>query len=129
MHQRHVAIGALLRLRRGIKRTRPLAGNTTRLPIVVLVEPANPTVTVHWKIEMHLMAGGAEFGCLSSHKRLQKNASVRFRIQFDDEVVKSAHYWILARSQIMELGILQKKISLAHGAFHLDDRVAHHAAQ
>ena len=54
--QRHVAIGALLRLRRIVERTRALPRNSTRLPIVVFVEAAEPAIMIDRNVEMNFVA-------------------------------------------------------------------------
>ena len=77
--QRHVAIGALLRLRRIVKRPRALSRNAAGLPVVVLVEAANPAIVIHRHIEMHLVARRAELRRLVAHERLEKHAPVRLR--------------------------------------------------
>ena len=40
-----------------------------------------------------------------------------------------SHERILAGCQLVQLGVFQIKIALAHGAFHIGDGVAHHAAE
>ncbi len=68
--QRHMAIGALLRFRRIVERPRTLAGDSACLPVVVLIEAANPSVMIHWRIEMNFMAGGTELRRLLLHEWL-----------------------------------------------------------
>ena len=58
--QRHVAVGAGLRLGRIVERARALARDAARLPVVVVVEAAEPAVVVHRHVEVHLVAGRAE---------------------------------------------------------------------
>src|SRR6202050_1481831 len=70
---RHVAIGALLRLGRIVERARALSGNSAGLPVVVLVEAAEPAVMIHRNVEMNLVAGGAEIRRLRFHERLWGN--------------------------------------------------------
>ena len=53
---RHVAVGALLRLGRIVKRTRALPGNAAGLPVVVFVEAAHPAVVIHRHVEMNFVA-------------------------------------------------------------------------
>ena len=60
--QRHVAIGADLGLGRVVERARALARNAAGLPVVVIVEAAEPAVVVHRHVQVHLVAGGAELG-------------------------------------------------------------------
>ena len=51
----------IIGVRRIIKRTRALAGNAAGLPVIVLVEAANPAVVIHRHVEMHFVAARAEF--------------------------------------------------------------------
>ena len=68
--ERHVAIRALLRLGRIVKRTRPLAGDAAGLPVVILVESAKPAIVIDRHVEMHFVAGRAELRRLLPHERL-----------------------------------------------------------
>ncbi len=52
-------------LRRVVERARALARDAARLPVVVVVEAAEPAVGVDRHVEVHLVAGGAELGGLS----------------------------------------------------------------
>src|SRR5262249_10739032 len=49
----HVTIGTLLRFWRVVERTRALAGDSAGLPVVILVEAAEPTVMVHGNVEVN----------------------------------------------------------------------------
>src|SRR5215469_15780887 len=84
--KRHVAICALLWLWRIVKRPCTLSRNAARLPVVVLVESTQPAVAVNGHIQMHFVTGGAEFGRLRAHERLEEYAPVGLRIQLDHEV-------------------------------------------
>src|SRR4030095_13020775 len=117
------------RIRRIVKRTGALPAYAAGLPVVVFVEAAHPAIAIHWHVEMHFVAAGAEFRNLFTHERFQESAAVRLGIHFHHEVVQRAHYGIFARRQFMQLWIFENEIALAHGAFHVDDAVAHHAAQ
>ncbi len=128
-NHRHVAIRARFRIRRIIKRPRSLSRNAARLPVVVLIKSANPSVPVHRHIQMHLVAARTKFRRLFPHKRFQKHAPVRLRIHLHHKIVHRAHNWILARRQFMQLRILQYEIALPHRALHFHDAVAHHAGQ
>ena len=55
-HLRHVAIRAIHRRLRIVKRARALPGDAAGLPVVVFIEAANPPVTIHRNIQMNLMA-------------------------------------------------------------------------
>src|SRR5690348_12618 len=94
---RHVAVGAVHGALRIIKGARALAGDAAGLPVIVLVEAANPAVTVHGNVEMHLMAGRAKLRGLRAHKGLQKGAAMWFGIQAYDEIVQLANKRIFAR--------------------------------
>ncbi len=127
--RRHVAIGALLRLGRIVKRARPLPGDAAGLPVVILVETTDPPIVIDRHILMHLVADGTELRRLRAHEWLEKNAAMRFGIQADHEIVQRTRYGILCRSQFVQFGILEIKIGLAHRAFHAGDGMAHHATQ
>ena len=129
VRQGHVAIGALLRVRWVVERTGSLARDAAGLPVVVFVEATNPTIMVHRNVEVHLVATGAELRGLGAHERPQKDSAVRFRIQFHQKIMHTAHDWVLACGHLVKLGIFQIKICLAHRAFYFRDGVAHHAAE
>ncbi len=120
-----MAIRAIHRRLRIIKRARALPGHAAGLPVVIFIEAANPPVMIHGDIQMHLVARRAKLRCVPAHKRLQEGAAVRFRIQSNHKVMQLPNEGIFARGQFMKLRILQEKVSLAHGAFHLHDAVAH----
>ena len=54
---------------------------------------------------------------------------MRLGIQINHEIVQGAHDGTLAGRQLVQLGIFQIEIPLSHGALHVSDGVAHHAAQ
>ena len=124
-----MAIGAHHGVGRVIKGARPLAGNAAGLPIVVLIEAANPAIVIYGHIQMDFMACRAELRRLIAHERFEKYAAVWFGIQIDQKIVQRAHHGILARCHLVKSRILEVKVPLAHGALHLRDGVAHHAAQ
>ncbi len=129
MRPRHVAIGALLRSWRIVERPCTLARYAAGLPVVVLIESANPAIVIHRHIEMDFVATGAEFRRLVTHERLEEDAAMGLRIQLHQEIVQRTHYRVLAGSEFVQLGVFEIKISLTHGAFHVGNRVAHHAAE
>ncbi len=86
--QRHVAIGALRGLGGIVERARALSGDAAGLPVVVIVEAANPAIVIDRHIEMDLVAAGAELRRLVSHEGLQKHAAVRLGIQIDQKIVQ-----------------------------------------
>ena len=57
------------------------------------------------------------------------HAAMRLWIQADHEIVQAANDGIFAGGEFVELGIFENEITLAHGAFHFDDAVAHHATE
>src|SRR5215472_785022 len=125
----HVAVGALLRFWRIVKRTCSESGDTAGLPGIVLVETTNPAIVVHRDVEMDFMTARAKFRCLRPHKGLQEYSAVRFRIQFDYEVMQQAKRRILRGGHFVKFGILQEEVSLSHAALHTGNRVAHHATK
>src|SRR5438552_1960245 len=129
LRQRHVAIRALRRFRRIIERPRTLSRNAAGLPIVVLVEAANPAVMIHRHIQMHLVATRTELRRLITHEWLQENSAVRLRIQLDEKIVQRSRDWIFRCCQFVQFWIFEVKITLAHRALHLGNRVTHHAAE
>ena len=106
-----------------------MPGNAAGLPVVILIEAANPAVAVHRNIKMDFVTAGAEFPGLFAHERLQEGAAMRLRIHLHHEVVQRAHHRIFAGGEFMQFRIFENEIALAHGAFHVDDAVAHHATE
>src|ERR1700676_3056296 len=106
-----------------------MAGDAAGLPVVVLVEAADPAVIVERLVEVNLVAAGAEFRNLVAHERLEEDAAVRLGIQTNHEIVQAADDGIFAGGEFVEFWIFEDEIALAHGAFHLDDAVAHHATE
>src|SRR5437879_12620784 len=78
---------------------------------------------------MDFVAGRAELRSIRTHEGLQESAPMRLWIEAHDEIVQLADEWILAGSEFMQFRIFQEEIALAHGALHLDDAVAHQAAE
>src|SRR5580693_1398409 len=83
----HMAIGTLLGLWRIVKGTCTLAGDAAGLPVVVLVEAAEPAVVVHRHVEVNFMTRRAKFRRLLLHEWLEEDAPVRLGIQLDAEVM------------------------------------------
>src|SRR4029077_7340033 len=54
---------------------------------------------------------------------------MRLGIQADHEIVQAADDGIFAGGEFVEFWIFEDEITLAHGAFHLNDAVAHHATE
>src|SRR6266403_5453935 len=54
---------------------------------------------------------------------------MRLRVQANHEIVQAANDGIFAGGKFVELRIFENEITLAHGAFHLNDAVAHHATE
>jgi len=127
--QRHVAIRTLRRFGGIVKRTGSLPGHAARLPVVVLIEAANPAIVIHRHIQMDFMACRAELRRLIAHEGLEEYTPVWFWIEIDQKIMQRAHYGILARGHLVKSRIFEIKITLPHGALHLGDGVAHHAAE
>ena len=75
--KRHVAIRAGAALRGIVERASALAGDAAGLPVVVIVEAAEPAEVVYRYVEMHFVTRGTELGRVLLHKRLQKRFAVR----------------------------------------------------
>ena len=84
---------------------------------------------IHGQVEMDLVAGGAEFRRLLAHEGLQECPPVRLRIQPHQKIVYAPHRRIFARCQLVQLGVFEHEVALAHRALHLHDAVAHHARE
>src|SRR6267378_7201558 len=54
---------------------------------------------------------------------------MRLRVQANHEIVQAANDGIFAGGKFVELRIFEDEVALAHGAFHLNDAVAHHATE
>ena len=78
---------------------------------------------------MNFVAGRAELGGLRAHEGLEEHAAVGLGIQLGEIIVNAADEWIFAGGKFVQRGIFELEIGLAHRAFHLRDRVAHHAAE
>ena len=128
-HERHVAVGALLRLGRVIEGARALARHARGLPVVVVVEAAEPAVVVHRHVEVHLVARRAEVRGLLAVERLQEHAPVRRRVELEQVVVGPGQDRVLAHRQVVQRRVLDLEVSLAHRAAHVHDRVARRAAE
>ena len=102
--QLHVAIRAVLRLGRIVKRARPLAGDAAGLPVVIIVETPQPAVVVDGNVQMHLVAGGAESRNLISllMKRLQKRVAMRLGIEFHIIVMQPSEQRALTLGEFRE---------------------------
>src|SRR5439155_5693791 len=127
--RRHVAIGAVHGRLGIVEGARALARNAAGLPVVIFIEAANPAVTIHGDIEVDFVAGRTELRSIRAHERLQESAAMRFGVQANDEIVQLAEERIFAGGELMELRIFQEEITLAHGAFHFHNAVAHQAAE
>ena len=127
-HQRHVAVGAVLRLRRIVEGPRPLPRHAAPLPGIVFVEAAEPAVMVHRHVEMHLVAGGAELGARLAMERLQHRRLVRPRIKPDHVVVHGMQHRVPAGDQAVHLGVLEDVPPLPHRVLDVHDRMADETA-
>ena len=126
--ERHVAIGTVAGFLRVIKGARALAGDTAGLPIVVIIEAAEPAVIVYWNVQVHFMTGRAVFGRAVAHERLHESAPVRFGSGVGNKMLQAADGRIRATSNLVERRVRHGKTRIAHTAGHMHDRVAGHAA-
>ncbi len=128
-YKRHVAVRARLRARRIVERARALSRNAAGLPIVIVVETAHPAVSVHRHVQVHLVARRAELGRLVLHERLHESAAVRFGIKVREEVVDRLDHRVPAAGQLVQRGILDGEVAVAHRAADVHDGVAGGARQ
>src|SRR5207249_303391 len=127
--ERHVTVGAALRLRRIVKRTRALSRYAGRLPVVVVVEAAEPSIAVHRHVEMDLVARRAEFGSLLAMERLDERVAMRSGREIDQGVMRALQQRILARGKIVERRVLDGEVALPHRALDVNDRMARRARE
>ena len=128
-HERHVAVGALLRLRRVVERSRALARDAGGLPVVVVVEAAEPAIGVDRHVEVHLVARRAELRRLLAMERLEERLAVRLRIDVEQLIVRELQQRVLARRQVVQRRILDDEVALSHRALDVRDRVARRAGE
>src|SRR5437763_2611383 len=125
-----MAIEATLRFGGIVKRPRAEPRDSTRLPVVIVVEAANPAIVIYWNIEMDFVATRTELcRLLVVHERLEEGAPVRLRIYINCIVMQPSHHRILAGGKLMQLGIKEHEVALAHRALNSSDGVAHQASQ
>ena len=127
--ERHVAVGALLRLRRVVERARALARHARGLPVVVVVEAAEPAVVVDRHVEVHLVARRAEVRGLLAVEGLEEDLAVRLRVELQQVVVGPRQHRVLAHGEVVQRRVLDLEVALAHRAAHVHDRVAGGAAE
>ncbi len=127
--ERHVAVRASLRRRRIVKRSRAFAGHARTLPVVVLVEAAQPPVRVHRLVQVHLVARRAELRRLLAVERLQERLAMRPRRQVGERVVQRPEHRVVARGKVVERRIFNLEAALSHRPVHARDRVARRARQ
>src|SRR5580698_6324573 len=97
-----MAIGAGGSFRRVIKRAGALTGNSAGLPIVVVVETAEPAVIVHRDIQVDLVARRAEFGSVLAHECFHECSAMRFRVEISQKMIEGADVGILAAGDFMK---------------------------
>src|SRR5690348_5217240 len=107
-----MAIGALLRLGRVVEAACSLTGNSAGLPVVILIESAEPAIAVHRNVQVNLVARRTKLRRLIAHEGLEEHAAVGLRIQLDQEIVQRAREWVSGGREFMQLGIFQIKIAL-----------------
>ena len=125
--QRHVAVRALLGFRRIVERPRAESRDAAGLPGIVVIETANPPVTVDVRVEVHFMARRAEISRLAADERFQECSTMRFRVHISQEVVERLDHFVVTRRQFGQLRILEREVALSHRAFHSRNGVTHHA--
>ncbi len=124
-----MAVGALLRRRWIVERPRALARDAGRLPVVVVVEAAEPAIVVHRHVEVHLVADRAELRRLLAVERLEERVPVRLGREVQQRVVRPPQQGALAGGQIVERRVLDGEVALTHRAVHVRDRMAGGACQ
>ena len=129
VHERHVAVGTPLRVLRVVERPRALSRHSRCLPVVVIVEAAEPPIAVHRNIEVDLVARRAELRGLFAMERLQERVAVRFRREEQERVVRALQHRVLAGREIVHRRVLDLEVTLTHGAVHFGDRMAGGAGQ
>src|ERR1043166_1478339 len=97
--ERHVAIAASRALCRVIERSRALARNSARLPVVIVIETTEPAVLVHGHVQVHLMAGGTVLGCIQAYERLHERAAMWLGIEVGQEMVDRPKITVLTVGQ------------------------------
>ena len=127
--ERHVAIRAVRRLGRVVERPRSLSRYAARLPRIVFVEAANPTVVVHRHVQVHLVARRTKLGAVLPHERLHEGSAVRGRRRVDDIAVDGANDGIPARHQRMQGRIFDREPAVAHCVRDARNRMARNAPQ
>ena len=113
-----MTIGALLRCGRVIKRAGTLTRNARGLPVVVIVEPADPPVVVYVGVQMHLVATGAKLRGLFAHERFHEGSPVRFGIHINQKVMQRLDQLVLAGGELRKRGVLDRVVALSHRAVH-----------
>ena len=127
--ERHVAVGAALGLRRVVEGAGSLPGDAGGLPVVVLVEAADPAVGVHRHVEVDLVARGAELRGLVRVEALQERARVGAGVELQQVVVARLQEGVLRGREVVQRRVLDREITLSHRALDVDDRVAGQAAE
>ena len=127
-HQRHVAIDALLAFGRIVERSGAFA-KAAGLPVVVIVEAAEPAVAVHRHVQMNLVAGRAKFRRIQAHERLHERSLVRNGIEERHEVIEPLHVFVLTADQFVQRRVLDGEPAVAHAAVHVNDGMTRGASQ
>src|SRR5215831_13629749 len=127
--KRHMAVHASLGFRRVVERPRSETGDATGLPVVIVVESANPTVVVDVRVQVHLMTCRAKVRSLASHKGLQKRSTMRFRVYIYEKVVKRLDDFVRTRGKLRQSRVFEREITLTHRAFNSSNGVTHHAPE
>src|SRR3954453_22083792 len=121
MDEWHVTIGALRRLLRIIEGACPFTRDARRLPVVVVVEAAEPAIRIDRHVEMNFVTARTEFGRLFAMKRLQENLLVRLWIDVGQLIVGEPQEWMIARGKVVKRRVLNLEIPLSHRASDVGD--------
>ncbi len=128
-HLLHMTLAAGGGFGRIIKRPRALAGHAAGLPVIVLVETAEPTVIVYRLVQVNFVAGRTELRRVLAHEGLHEGAAVRLGVEIGDELVGLLDPRIPARSEIMQRRISDDESSVSRRSIDVHDRVAGNAPQ
>jgi len=103
IQERHVTIHTSLRLWRVVEGPRAEPRDAAGLPIVVVVESANPAVIVDVRVEVYLVTRRAEIRSLAADEWFQKSSAMRFRVHIDQEVMQRLYSFVRARRKLCQL--------------------------
>ncbi len=129
IHQGHVAVHALAGLGRVVEGPGPLSGDSAGLPVVVVVEPSQPAVVIHRRIQVHLVAARAEFGGVLPMEGFHEDLLVRAGIRHGQKIVEPLQQRVVAGRHVMQRGVFDDQVPVSHAAADPDDGMAGGAGQ